>query len=355
MTPEPMPRRGQGRPNGCPYGPLVMLTFTVLAPTRSTAWVYAFCNSAIMGRLIASAAYVERVSAGPVTDRVVAEREEAACLGPESLERLLVLIEESGLDDPVLVDPEEKEIGLFVHPIAARPFRRRKCRRLHVARQDVDELRAECTAGQLLEFLEVREDLGVAPMVPGDETRSRNVPDRVRRNQILQRGGILRFEGRVELLHDGLIRVLEDPLPLGHGGQRALLVLKAFAHHVRSDVLEERELIPARVFEQDTRTRRNLERAAFRLPAAGPELLRGRFQIGHLEKRQARRGGTVIGQEILRALAQSEGGDLRAEGVAVSQEPPAPGACVGSPGSPRRRRTRGEGFRLSPMRPHGAG
>src|SRR5437016_308355 len=320
MTPDPMPRRGQGRPNGCPYGPLVMLTFTVLAPTRSTAWVYAFCNSAIMGRVTASAAYVERVSVGPVTELVVAEPEEAACLGPEGLKRLLVLVEEAGLDDPVLVDPEEKEIGLFVDPIAARPFRRRECRRLHVARQDVDELRAECTAGQLLEFLEIREDLGVAPMVPGDETRSRNVPDRVGRNQILQRGGILRFEGRVELLHDGLIRVLEDPLPLGHGGQRALLVLKAFAHHVRSDVLEERELVPARAFEHDTRTRRNLERAAFRLPAAGSELLRGRFQIGHLEKRQARRGGTVIGQEILRALAQSEGGDLRTEGVAVPDD-----------------------------------
>src|SRR2546428_5049360 len=106
MTPEPMPRRGQGRPNGCPYGPLVMLTFTVLAPTRSTAWVYAFCNSAIMGRLIASAAYVERVSAGPVTDLVVAEPEEAACLGPEGLERLLVLVVEAGPDSPGPVGPE---------------------------------------------------------------------------------------------------------------------------------------------------------------------------------------------------------------------------------------------------------
>src|SRR5712691_12082451 len=218
MTPEPMPRRGQGRPNGCPYGPLVMLTFTVLAPTRSTAWVYAFCNSAIMGSLIASAAYVERVSAGPVTDPVVAEPVEAACLGPEGLERPLVLVEESRLDDPVLIDPEEEEIGLFVDAIAARPLRRRECGRLHVTRQDVDEFRPECAAGQLLQFLEVREDLRVAPMVPRDEARSRNVPDRVGRDQILQRGGILRFEGRVELLDNGLVRVLEDPLPLGHGG-----------------------------------------------------------------------------------------------------------------------------------------
>src|SRR3989442_8570376 len=100
MPPEPMPRRGQGRPNGCPYGPLVMLTFTVLAPTRSTAWVYAFCNSAIMGRVTASAAYVERVSAGPVTEPGVAEPEEAACLGPESPERLLLLVEEAGPADP---------------------------------------------------------------------------------------------------------------------------------------------------------------------------------------------------------------------------------------------------------------
>src|SRR2546428_7294594 len=102
MTPEPMPRRGQGRPNGCPYGPLVMLTFTVLAPTRSTAWVYAFCNSAIMGRLIASAAYVERVSAGPDTDLQGAEPEGALCLHPDGLERRLRLHEEQGRNDPLL-------------------------------------------------------------------------------------------------------------------------------------------------------------------------------------------------------------------------------------------------------------
>src|SRR2546430_17363053 len=96
MTPEPMPRRGQGRPNGCPYGPLVMLTFTVLAPTRSTAWVYAFCNSAIMGRVTASEAYVERVSAGPVPEPVVAEPEEAAGLGAERLGRLLGLVGKAG-------------------------------------------------------------------------------------------------------------------------------------------------------------------------------------------------------------------------------------------------------------------
>src|SRR2546427_3886137 len=118
MTPEPMPRRGQGRPNGCPYGPLVMLTFTVLAPTRSTAWVYAFCISAIMGRVTASAAYVERVSAGPVTEPVVAEPEEAECLGPEGLERLLVLVEEAGLGDPVPVGSGGEEKRMFVRGIA---------------------------------------------------------------------------------------------------------------------------------------------------------------------------------------------------------------------------------------------
>src|SRR3989441_12700461 len=120
MTPEPIPRRGQGRPNGCPYGPLVMLTFTVLAPTRSTAWVYAFCNSAIMGRLIASAAYVERVSMGPVTELAVAEPEEAACLRPEGLERLLVLVEEAGLPGPVLVGPGEEGRGLFAQRVPPR-------------------------------------------------------------------------------------------------------------------------------------------------------------------------------------------------------------------------------------------
>src|SRR5256712_12417490 len=124
MTPEPIPRRGQGRPNGCPYGPLVMLTFTVLAPTRSTAWVYAFCNSAIMGRLIASAAYVERVSMGPVTELAVAEPEEAACLRPEGLERLLVLVEEAGPGRSALGDPggeERRLVGEALPPAPLRP------------------------------------------------------------------------------------------------------------------------------------------------------------------------------------------------------------------------------------------
>src|SRR2546428_13040616 len=105
MTPEPMPRRGQGRPNGCPYGPLVMLTFTVLAPTRSTAWVYAFCNSAIMGRLIASAAYVERVSAGPVTNLVVPEPGGAASPPPEGPDTPPSPVERSGPPAPGPGDP----------------------------------------------------------------------------------------------------------------------------------------------------------------------------------------------------------------------------------------------------------
>src|SRR2546428_2328696 len=121
MTPEPMPRRGQGRPNGCPYGPLVMLTFTVLAPTRSTAWVYAFCNSAIMGRLIASAAYVERVSAGPGTDPAAAEPGDAGCLTPEGPERLLPLAAEAGLNRPGPAGPEAKDIGRVVDPVGRSP------------------------------------------------------------------------------------------------------------------------------------------------------------------------------------------------------------------------------------------
>src|SRR5690348_4638847 len=91
-------------------------------------------------------------------------------------------------------------------------------------------------------------------------------------------------------------------------GRRALLGLKLFGHHVRSDVLEERELVAARVFEQETRTRRDLERATFRLPAPGPKMLRGRLQIWNLEDRHARRGGTVVGEKVLRALTHSECG-----------------------------------------------
>src|SRR2546428_5582947 len=145
MTPEPMPRRGQGRPNGCPYGPLVMLTFTVLAPTRSTAWVYAFCNSAIMGRLIASAAYVERVSMGPVTELAVAEPEEAACLRPEGLERLLVLVEEAGPRESGLGRPGGEGRGLFVEAIPPRPLRRREGPPPQVRPPDPADLRRRST------------------------------------------------------------------------------------------------------------------------------------------------------------------------------------------------------------------
>src|SRR2546427_9684098 len=111
-TPEPKPRRGHGLPNGGPYAAPAVLTLTVLAPTRSTALMYAFCKSAIMETDKPSAGFVERVPTRPVTGQSWRRKTcrsmlpgRRASLGPERLERFLVLIEQPRLDDPVVFDP----------------------------------------------------------------------------------------------------------------------------------------------------------------------------------------------------------------------------------------------------------
>jgi len=84
-TPEPKPRRGQA-PHGGPYGRCAVLTFTVLAPARSTASMYRFCKSANMTGTKASARYVERVARGVVTGGV-REGTRGGRAPPKDLER----------------------------------------------------------------------------------------------------------------------------------------------------------------------------------------------------------------------------------------------------------------------------
>src|SRR2546428_7024634 len=206
-TPEPKPRRGHGLPNGGPYAAPAVLTLTVLAPTRSTALMYAFCKSAIMETDKTSAGFVERVGTRLVTGQDGREdqpfrrplgdvRRSASSvaeppLRPERLERCLVLIEQPRLDDPVVFDPQEEQVGLLEDAIPAGPFRGGQGGRMHVAREDVDELRVERPVGQLRKLLKVREDRLLAPMVSRDRAGSGPVPHRVLGDELAQRRGIL--------------------------------------------------------------------------------------------------------------------------------------------------------------------
>src|SRR6266568_2990910 len=75
-------------------------------------------------------------------------------------------------------------------------------------------------------------------------------------------------------------------------------------HQARPHVLEDRELVPTRILEEQTRSRRDLKRSAFGLPTAGAQLLRGRREVPHLEDRQDRRRAAVVREDVLRPLAQ---------------------------------------------------
>src|SRR5437867_10957399 len=54
-------------------------------------------------------------------------------LGPECLERFLLLIEQSCLDDPVVLDSQEEQVGLLEDAIPPGPFRGDQRARMHVA------------------------------------------------------------------------------------------------------------------------------------------------------------------------------------------------------------------------------
>src|SRR2546425_8535745 len=154
-TPEPNPRRGHDRANGGPYAAPAVLTLTVLTPTRSTALTYAFCKSAIMETTKPPRGLLSEFPRGrsqfrPATSRHVVRPRRACCrhashalLRPERLERFLIFVEQPSFDDPVVFDPQEEEIRLLEDPISALTDRGGQGRSMHIAREDVDELRSE--------------------------------------------------------------------------------------------------------------------------------------------------------------------------------------------------------------------
>src|SRR6266566_3779244 len=91
-------------------------------------------------------------------------------------------------------------------------------------------------------------------------------------------------------------------------------------HQTGSHVLEDRELVPARILEEQARSRRDLERAPLRLPTAGSKALRGRLEVLDLENRQHGRRVAVVREEVLRPVGETHGRDLRAELMIVPEE-----------------------------------
>ena len=93
-------------------------------------------------------------------------------------------------------------------------------------------------------------------------------------------------------------------------------------------ILEDPEGIAARVLEDVTGSRRNLDGSTLRLPTAGPQVFRRRLQILHFEQGQARRSGTVVREEILRPFRESESGDVRPELLVVPKDRGPQDVCV---------------------------
>src|SRR2546425_9125515 len=223
-TPEPNPRRGHGRPSGGPYAAPAVLTLTVLTPTRSTALTYAFCKSAIMAtsrppRGLLSEFPRGRSQSRPATKNMSVGRGGGCCRqantqapsGPKRLKRFLVFIEQPRFDDPVVLDPQEEEIRLLEDAIPPLPDCGGQCRGMHVAREDVDELRPKRPAAQLGELLEISKNRLVSAVISRDFGRAGHVPHRVLRDELLQGLRVARIEGRVQSLDEGRVRVLEHP------------------------------------------------------------------------------------------------------------------------------------------------
>src|SRR5207245_6886495 len=108
------------------------------------------------------------------------------------------VVEEAGLDDPAVLDPQQEEVATLERTVAPRPRRGRERDGVHVAREDVDEFRAERAATQLPELREVREDRRLALVLPRDRGGAGHVPDRVLGDQLLHAPGVFRMEGAVE-------------------------------------------------------------------------------------------------------------------------------------------------------------
>src|SRR5438445_13119650 len=82
-------------------------------------------------------------------------------------------------------------------------------------------------------------------------------------------------------------------------------------------ILEDPEGIAARVLEDVTGSRRNLDGSTLRLPTAGPQVVRRRLQILHFEQGQARGSGAVVRGEVLRPFRASESGAVRPAHVVI--------------------------------------
>src|SRR5436853_2489304 len=85
-------------------------------------------------------------------------------------------------------------------------------------------------------------------------------------------------------------------------------------------ILEDPEGIAARILEDVTGSRRNLDGSTLRLPTAGPQVLRRRLQILHFEQGQARGSGTVVREEVLRPFRESESSNVRPELVVIPKD-----------------------------------
>src|SRR5437867_11851383 len=93
---------------------------------------------------------------------------------------------------------------------------------------------------------------------------------------------VLRVEGVVEVIDQRRVRMLEHGGPsLATGPPNAGIPERPF-YQARPHVLEDRELVPTRILEEQARSRRDLERSAFRLPTAGAQVFRRRFEVPHL-------------------------------------------------------------------------
>src|SRR5207245_11544900 len=117
-----------------------------------------------------SAGFVERVPTGPVTGQGWRRKTcrsklpgRRASLGPERLERFLVLIEQPRLDDPVVFDPQEEQVGLLEDAIPPCSFRGSQAASRHRAREHVVALRMELPVGQPHKLPKVPEDSPPAP------------------------------------------------------------------------------------------------------------------------------------------------------------------------------------------------
>src|SRR6266571_3968181 len=212
--------------------------------------------------------------------------------GPERLEGIGVVVEESDVDDSPVLDPHQQKITAVVRLSGALPRRCGNRDRLGVTREGVDELGMERPSAQFAHPAEVLEDRGPSAMLARDQGRTGNTPDRVFGNQLRQCLHVPRMECLVELAHQNRIWMRDHISPLLSTLLAAApRAAEGLVDQARPCILEDPEGIATRVLEDVTGSRGNLDGSTLRLPTAGPQVLRRRFQILHFEQGQARGSG----------------------------------------------------------------